>query len=193
MNKEYLGTRENDDDDWIGTYSGAHIWLKDMSKNDFDIIDIVTSLSKQPRWKGHMKPEHYSVAEHCYHCSYLVPEEHALAALMHDAAEAYLGDMPRPFKRLMPDFERYEKAMLEAIFQRYSIPFPLHKTVKQADNEMLVTEAMILRTPDTWVLDLVQNNDAVWYPEFQFKCWRPKDAAVHFMKRFATLTNKKAA
>src|SRR6267378_1608096 len=82
---------------WIVTYSGLQFYHLAPTPEMVCIEDIAHALSQTCRWTGHTK-FHYSVAQHSIYCSFLVPAEHALAALLHDASEAYLGDMNRPLK-----------------------------------------------------------------------------------------------
>jgi len=72
--------------------------------------------------------------------SLLVPREHAYAALMHDAHEAFVGDASSPLKLLLPDYKALERRIQEAVLARYGIELPLHPCIKQADQTALVTE-----------------------------------------------------
>ena len=85
-------------DYWFTTYTGKKFHIFDPSLDEIDIADIAHSLSLICRYGGHL-PEHYSVAQHSVLVSNLVPENIALEALLHDAEEAYTGDMIRPFKK----------------------------------------------------------------------------------------------
>ena len=73
---------------WIQTYSGKKFWLDPPMWDQIDIIDIAHALSMTCRYGGHSK-FFYSVAQHCCLMSRLVPKRLALAALLHDAVEAY--------------------------------------------------------------------------------------------------------
>lgn len=66
--------------------------------------------------------------------------EHAFAALMHDAAEAFVGDVTRPLKQMLPEFKAIERAVEDAIFIRYGVPRPMPRAVKQADLRVLAAE-----------------------------------------------------
>jgi hypothetical protein len=63
--------------------------------------DMAESLAKEPRYNGKTPGVFYSVAEHSVLCSYAVPEEFAMMALLHDAAEAYTKDWTSPYKKIM--------------------------------------------------------------------------------------------
>ncbi len=77
----------------------------------------------------------------------------ALAALMHDAAEAYLVDLPRPVKRSMPIYRSAEEKVERAIAERYGLANPMSAEVKEIDERMLATEAAILMgNPPNWSL-----------------------------------------
>lgn len=80
---------------YIQTLSGKHFNYLDIQQDDIVIEDIATALSHICRFAGHL-PEFYSVGQHSVLTSHLVPQEFALEALLHDAAEAYLQDIPSP-------------------------------------------------------------------------------------------------
>lgn len=104
-----------------------------------DIQDIATGLSQLCRFNGQCSP-FYSVAQHSVLVSFLVPQEHALAALLHDAAEAYCGDMVGPLKSLLPEYKVIETRIHRAIFAHFNLNPELHPSIKEADLRMLATE-----------------------------------------------------
>jgi len=112
----------------------------------FDITDIAHHLSNICRFNG-ATTSHYSVAQHSVLVSRIVPPYLALAGLMHDAAEAYVGDLPSPLKALLPDYQDIENNILQTIFEKVGINFPYHNEVKRADLVALATEARDLLKP----------------------------------------------
>lgn len=85
---------------WITTYTGKQFYPLDVRVEDIDIIDIAWALSCICRFGGHCR-EYYSVAQHSVHVSHNVGNRYALGGLLHDAAEAYIGDVCRPIKNMM--------------------------------------------------------------------------------------------
>lgn len=149
----------------IKTASGRLVDLADFQHDDIHDQDIAHPLSMICRYGGHV-PGHYSVAEHSILVSRLV--EHwgfdaivQLQALLHDAPEAYIGDMVRPLKSFMPEFREYEHQVLTVIFEREDLPIPdADSPVWHADLEMTrVVEPIIQR----WQGGLWDASDAERY------------------------------
>lgn len=107
--------------DWVLMPSGRPFWPIDPRADEIDIEDIAFSLSHLCRFGGHCK-RFYSVAEHSVYVSRLVSPEAALWGLLHDASEAYVGDMPRPLKRMLPEFVMMEGKVQQAVAERFSLP-----------------------------------------------------------------------
>lgn len=128
---------------YMHTWSGRRFFPLDPRPDEVFIEDIAHALSNQCRFNGHTTI-FYSVAEHCYHCSKQVPPEFALEALLHDAAEAYIGDIIRPLK-LVPSikdvYTPIEQAVERVIAQKFKLVYPWSAWVKKAD-EMMVTAEM---------------------------------------------------
>jgi 5'-deoxynucleotidase YfbR-like HD superfamily hydrolase len=141
--------------DWIQTYTGKQFYPLAPRHEDVDIIDIAHALSMQCRFNGHCRT-FYSVAEHCVRVSQILEGDDAPAGLLHDAAEAYVGDLPRPVKGQLPAFERVEDQLLAVIFARFNLAYPLSAAVKAADDQLLATEARDLMDtpPQAWRLDI---------------------------------------
>jgi 5'-deoxynucleotidase YfbR-like HD superfamily hydrolase len=103
------------------------------------IEDIAHSLSHQCRFNGHL-PTFYSVAHHSILTAERVDPEHKLAALLHDASEAYLCDIPRPIKPHLTNYKEIEDKLMQVIAEKFGFGYPLHSDVKQADEYMLIWE-----------------------------------------------------
>lgn len=125
---------------WIQTYSSTKFYPLEPRPEDVSIVDIAHALANVCRFAGHVS-EHYSVAQHSVLVSKLVAPEDALWGLMHDAAEAYTGDLPRPIKRAIPQFAKIEERLLEVIAQRFNLTLPVPTGVWYFDNVVLAMEA----------------------------------------------------
>ena len=132
------------DDDVVTTVSGILVHFLDPHTNEIIIEDIAQGLSNICRFTGQVR-EHYSVAQHSLLVSWLVPQAPAsipLAALMHDSAEAYLGDLASPIKRLMPQFKAIETDLHRHICRLYGLSYDssVMELIKHYDTVALVTE-----------------------------------------------------
>lgn len=139
---------------WMQTFTGRRFYPIDPSPDEVYPADIAHALSLICRYGGHVK-RFYSVAEHCVLMSHAVSRENALWALLHDATEAYVGDMVRPLKRMMPDYQRAENAIALCIASRFGLSWPEPPEVKDADNRIILTEraALLAETGEIWQED----------------------------------------
>lgn len=132
--------------------------------------DIVESLGRICRYGGHLKPgTYYSVAEHSTMCCFLAPEGLKREALLHDAAEAYYGDIIRPLKNLikyhseqrsggLSIFDKIDLVVREALKLEKEIP----KEVHEIDDRMIASEKMLVLSPQMFDWPTAKPYDAMW-------------------------------
>jgi len=128
----------------ITTFTGKHI---DPTNPDINLVfveDIAHALSLTCRGNGHVKT-FYSVAQHCIYCAEEAmgrgyEKRLCLALLLHDASEAYMSDVPRPFKQYLPEYIQKEEELLEKIYGKF-LGSPLtdseQKKLKEIDDDLL--------------------------------------------------------
>ncbi|HEY0064487.1 MAG TPA: phosphohydrolase [Telluria sp.] len=124
---------------YVSTFSGNRFYPLEPRIDRVAIEDIAHGLAYQCRFNGQTRA-FYSVAQHSLVVASLVPTDLRLAALLHDAAEAYLGDMVKPLKVLMPEFAALEDKVTAIIAHTFGIDFSDYQPIKRADLIALATE-----------------------------------------------------
>jgi hypothetical protein len=128
---------------WIQTFTGVQIDPFSPRVEDIRIEDIAHALSMKCRYGGHTR-RFCSVAQHSLIICSFAPEEHALWGLLHDAAEAYLPDIPAPIKR-RPEFDLMRAAeywIMDAVCRKFGMGHEEPEVVKQIDREIRAWEEL---------------------------------------------------
>jgi 5'-deoxynucleotidase YfbR-like HD superfamily hydrolase len=155
----------------IRTNSGLYINVFEPKSEMINIEDIAHALASLPRFGGHLN-KHYSVAQHCVRCCEMAEGfEDKKAALLHDASEAYMLDIPTPIKSMLPDYKKYEGNLMMFIANHFDFEYPLNEKVHTIDRDMLVYE---------WE-NLVVNESE------EFECWDHATAKSRFIDEFNNL------
>lgn len=189
---------------FMHTAGGKKVYPYAMTVDQVDIKTISRHLACQSRWLG--ATEHrflkdrisYSVAEHSVYVSDFVARELgrpdlAFDALMHDAAEAYIGDMIRPLK-YSPDFHDVFKALEDkverVIAQKFHLTYPFAPEIKIADNAVCMAEweQIVPRNPDEqWGADVIKQGVIIKAAPIGIAMLHPYEAYELFMERFNSL------
>lgn len=174
---------------YLQTVSGRWVNPFDPDPEQLDAGDIARSLANQCRFGGHCRA-FYSVAQHSVIVSELVESrggdaEDAFAALMHDATEAYLGDMPHPLKHrsaLGRAFREAEGHLEQAIRDRFRIR-PDVLEIKRVDRALLASERRAF-SAETWHWPELEGVDPL---DIELTAWSPDEAEAAFNRRYAEL------
>ena len=166
---------------WLQTYSGKVFDLKNLITFKPDIEDIAHALAHSCRFSGHCL-EFYSVAQHSVLASFFARPDLKKWALLHDASEAYLSDIPRPLKPLLPDYIKIEKIVQSRIDDYFGLSGERPKEIIEMDLRLLATEKRDLMSPEpkTWGLPL---------PPFKAKInpLPPREAKAMFLDQYERL------
>lgn len=187
--------------DWCQSFTGRKMHPLDPRPEDFVIEDIAHALSRVARFAGHTKGDlAYSVAQHSVLAARHVSPKAKLAALLHDASEAYTGDVPRPLKRHMHfdidgemvPFKVVEDRIQDAIHERFGVVVDdaILAEVKAIDEALLVTEARDLMAPlhPDWSLEWLRNRTPL---AERIVPWSAETAKTAFLSVFRDLTENK--
>jgi len=152
----------------IRTFTGKYFDYTVMDPDTIDIRDIAHALSNMPRFSGHT-PQFYSVAQHCVRAAIYAPDEVKLEALLHDATEAYLLDVAKPLKALLPDYQKLELQLFYVINKKFGLIEPAHPSIKKIDAELLEDEF---------------RNVVLWDGLAPFPGWDHRLAEITFLKYY---------
>ena len=174
---------------YLQTVSGKWVNPLDPDPEQFDIEDIARALGNLCRFGGHCRT-FYSVAQHSVIVSELVEQrggdvEDAFAALMHDATEAYLGDMPHPIKHrseLGAAFKEAEDRLEQVIRERFAIKADVPE-IKRVDRALLATERRAF-SGESWHWPELEGVEPL---ALELTAWPPDAAADAFARRYADL------
>ena len=174
-------TVAHDKGGWMQTYTGRAFWPLTPKSEHVKIVDIAHSLSMMCRYAGHCI-RFYSVAEHCVHVAARAPDHLKLTALLHDASEAYVVDIPRPIKPFLPNYYEIENHLMEMISKKYGTSWPLPDEVKLLDNRILSDE----REQNMMFMDVYPslwgNTQNALGIKLQY--WTPEEAELQFLRAF---------
>lgn len=171
----------------LQTFTGRTISPVAPRPADIAIEDIAHALANTCRFGGHVAT-FYSVAQHCVLASHIVPEADALWALLHDASEAYLVDIPTPLKctKALDGYMAVEALMQRTIFQTFGLVGELPGSVVDADAALLLEEADTLFQGGAGP-QFDQLRGRVPRPPVRILPWAPAAAERGFLNRFQSL------
>ena len=162
----------------IQTLSGKQFNLFEPTPDMIDIRDIAAGLANKGHFSG-LTPSFFSIAQH----SVMVCDEFAfwdfsidpklkLLALLHDAAEAYIGDMIKPLKVRIPQFAEIEENIMKVICAKYGMDFSsLH----------------LIKSTDLFIQEVEYN---AFYNEGRITYMNPMQAKLEFLDRFKIYYNE---
>jgi hypothetical protein len=182
--------------DWIQVYTGGRFYPLDPRPEEVFIEDIAHALSRLCRFTGHVRCAHYSVAQHSVLVSHNVPRRLAKLALLHDAAEAYIGDIATPFKRSlwvacggMTPISSIETRIMDAVKTRFGI--------LEYANDAAEIHFADARALSTEVRDLMSPHDPEWlrwitaepFAE-KVQSWGADSAKTYFLERWLAVNRE---
>jgi hypothetical protein len=179
---------------FIQTVSGRRVNPFALSASDLDIDDIAQALANQCRFGGHCR-RFYSVAQHSCLVADLVREKDGdatavLWALLHDAPEAYLSDLPHPLKHFSEFGRLYRDAedkLQQTIIEHFELPHEPPTALREADRALLAAERQTLMA-DTWEWPELQGVEPA---NITIDPWPPERAAHEFLRRYEELRQER--
>jgi len=166
--------------DYILTNSGVRLSLVNPKVTQITISDIAIGLSNECRWMRQLTKK-LTVAEHSIIVSRKCPKELKLEGLLHDAAEAYLGDWHPWIKKVYaPQLKELEMKIMTVIFEKFGLNIENLAKVKEYDLKVEEIE-FNLCFGRSFVKPIFTTG--VHY-------YRAKDARYFFLKEFERLTNR---
>lgn len=172
---------------YIETRFGQQFTFLNPQSEQIDIRDIAFALANTCRWNGHVP--FFSVAEHSIAVAARLPPAMQLAGLMHDAAEAYLSDIPSPIKQYLPDYQAMESNVQAAVHKKFGVKIDAEtaREIKLADKDQTATEAHYLLESQgkSWV-------PRMFVPDEKYapRCLPPVEAVKAFLHWFKHLTKQ---
>lgn len=183
---------------WMHTSLGGKFFPADPRPSEVFISDIANGLAQCVRYAGQGRVDRfYSVAEHSvilarhFMRTDALNPELAFVALLHDAAEAYLTDLPRAVKEAQMElgggYSTVERAVQDCIWIHYNLMGAserCHEAVKDADRRIIRHEKdAIMRHPQQWAADALPP-----LPNVNIFCWAPATAKRQFLLTYEDIS-----
>lgn len=162
---------------------GGYFDFVDMHESVYTIESLAHNIAAVCRFNGSVA-KHYSVGQHSYLVSLMVPPEHTLSGLCHDLSESVLSDLNSPAKALCPDYKKLEKKVEKEMFSRLGLKFPMHPCIKLADLGVLAAEIRDLQPQSS---DWPAIADIEPWPK-KIVPWSAAKAKKMWLERFYELT-----
>lgn len=172
---------------WMQVYSGEPFYPLYAEPADVDINDVAHALGMVCRYAGHCRI-FYSVAEHSVLMSHTVDPENALWALLHDATEAYIGDMVRPLKHELRSYMAAEARLAEVIAIKFGLEGSMPAQVVEHDTRIVVDEKAQIMAPSRLPWSALEGYAPLGVT---VQGWDPYTASEMFLARFQQLTENK--
>ena len=172
------------------TFSGRQFWPMDPRAEEIHIEDVAHALSMQCRYGGHCK-RFYSVAEHSVHLARYVSPANRLWALLHDASEAFLVDVPRPVKPFLTGYKDAETRVMAAVCDRFGLAHEMPAEVHGVDSRVIADERLNMNpSAAKWYgYDIAMVDGGIYEPlGVTLEFWPPEIAKIHFLDMFKRLT-----
>lgn len=167
----------------ITVSGGEYFDLLNPTQYDYPIEVVANALANICRYTGHVT-RFYSVAEHSVLVSQAVPEKYALEGLLHDASEAFVGDVSSPLKKLLPEYQKIEDGVQAAIAKHFNLIYPFPHEIHEADKRVYWSERQTI----------APGKDRLWHQELRASRkvtpagMTPIMAKRMFLSRFKELT-----
>jgi uncharacterized protein len=177
---------------WILTYTGRRVNPLALRVEDVDILDIAHHLATINRWCGALS-EPISVAQHSVHVSWLCDgSDFELEALLHDASEAYLGEVTKWLKNsdCMIAYREAEDRATEVVSRKFDLVHPLPLVVEKADALMVGVEGQFgIRGWKPFPGYDLPSADTLRRAQFH-SSWTWREAEAQFITRFSYIVAK---
>jgi 5'-deoxynucleotidase YfbR-like HD superfamily hydrolase len=184
-------------DHYLETYTGKKLYILDPQPEAICIEDIAHSLARTVRYRGHIKDGvWYCVGEHSIHVAnvaashkgpYKKTRAQVMRAFMHDAVEAYMGDIPSPIKASIPELRAAERDIEHVIMAKYGLQLHKPDWLDAIDKRIIVDErrAVMSPTDNVWLIDNLNPLGV------DIQCWDIEEAEHRFLQMFHDLSIRK--
>lgn len=116
-----------------------------IEEYEFTIQELMHPICMMPRYTGHTRAP-YTVGEHTYHLINHVPKNLRRAVALHDLNEGLTNDLPRPFKKAMPEYVEFEERVQRHIFKLFDEPWENMAAIAEYDYRICQDEMSQLFT-----------------------------------------------